>query len=115
MAIPDQPRPRYLYVAACYRRRESSAYHLLVTSDEEHDPETDAGAGAVIRLLAQASERRDWFVSDEAHRDEVRRTATRIGDEIHELSRYALAPIAAGAGAWAPTATDTRLWNDRVP
>lgn len=103
--------PRYLYSAACYTRRESSAYHLLVTSDEEHDPDSDAGAAAIIRLLAQTSERRDWFVDDAAYRDEVRRTGARIGEEYHEVRRYALAAVLSGAGAWAPATTDPRIWD----
>lgn len=102
------PAPRFLYVAACYDRRESSAYHLLVISDEEHDPEADAGAAAIIRLLAQASERRDWFVGDDAFRDEVRLAHRRIGDELHELSRYALAVVL----GWTPITTDARIWDD---
>ena len=86
-AMPD-PVPRFLYVASCYSASDASAYHLLVTSDEEHDPLTDAGSAAIVRLLAQVSERRDWFTTDDAYREEVRRTDTRIGDEIHELLRY---------------------------
>ncbi len=115
MDTSDPSVPRYLYVAACYSRRESSAYHLLVTSNEEHDPDTDAGTVAIVRLLAQASERRVWFASDEAFRDEVRRTYERISDEIHDLSRYALPKLASGTEAWAPASTDLRIWNDARP
>ena len=78
--IGTYPRiPRYLYVAACYSERDASAYLLLVTSDEEHDPDDEAGSAAIVRLLAQASERRDWFTTDDAYREEMRRTAGRIG------------------------------------
>lgn len=107
--------PRFLYVAACYTRRDSSAYHLLVTSEEEYEPETVSGSGAIIRLLAQASERRDWFANDAGFRDEVRLTGARIGDEYHELHRYALAAVLAGTGAWAPQATNPRIWGDSAP
>lgn len=107
--------PRFLYVAACYTRRDSSAYHLLVTSEEEYDLETVPGAGAIICLLAQASERRDWFANDAGFRDEVRLTGARIGDEYHELRRYALAAVLVGTGAWAPQATDPRIWGDNAP
>lgn len=107
--------PRFLYVAACYDQCESTAYHLLVTSDEEHDPETDAGIAAIVRLLAQASEQRDWFVSDAAYRAEVRVTGARIGDELHSVVRYRLASRAAGTGAWAPETTDATIWGDTTP
>lgn len=100
-----RPLPRYLYVAASYDRHESTAYHLLVTSDEEHDPETDAGIAAIVRLLAQASERHDWFVSEVAFRAEVRATATRIHDETHDVVRYRLVAVTAGTGAWASETT----------
>lgn len=104
-----RPLPRYLYVAACYDRHEAAAYHLLVTSDEEHDPETDAGIAAIGRLLAKASERRDWFVSDAAYRAELRVTGARIGDEPHSVVRYRLTAIAAGTGAWSPESTDADI------
>lgn len=110
-----RPIPRFLYVAACYDGRESTAYHLLVTSDEEHDPEADAGIAAIVRLLAQASERRDWFVSDAAFCAEVRATRARIGDELHGLVRYRVAALASGAGAWTPETTDVDIWDDTVP
>ncbi len=55
MAGTPNPIPRFLYVASCYSVSDASAYHLLVTSDEEHDPLTDAGRAAIIRLLAQTS------------------------------------------------------------
>ena len=104
--------PRFLYVAACYSASDSTAYHLLVTSDEEHDPQDDAGSAAIIRLLAQASERRDWFTTDDAYRAEVRRTAARIGEEIHELLRYSLPAIASASGAWIPQLADATIWGD---
>lgn len=112
MDNPATHPPRFLYVAACYGRQESTAYCLLLTSDEEHDPETAEGSAAIVRLLAQASERRDWFVSDEAFRDEVRLTSRRIGDEYHQLDRYTLASVLSGTGAWAPIATDPNLWAE---
>lgn len=110
-----RPLPRFLYVAACYDRRKSTAYHLLVTSDEEHDPETEAGIAAIIRLLAQASERRDWFVSDAAYRAEVRATGARISDELHDVVRYRLAAVTAGTGAWVPETADASIWGDTTP
>lgn len=102
------PSRRFLYVAACYNGEASSAYHLLVTSDEEHAPDTDAGAAAIVRLLAQASERRDWFVGDDAYREEVRLTYRRIGDELHELRRYALSAVL----GWGPVASNADIWGD---
>lgn len=110
MGATGSSAPRFLYVAACYDGRESSAYSLLVTSDEEHDPESDDGAAATIRLLTQASERRDWYASDEAFREGARATYDRISAEIHELSRYAPAAVFAAAGAWTPAATDDAVW-----
>lgn len=107
----NTPLPRFLYVAACYDRHTSSAYHLLITSNEEHDPETEEGAAAVTRLLAQASERREWFTGDEVFREEVRATFARIAEEIHGLSRYTLAAIVAATDAWTPTATDDAIWR----
>lgn len=103
--------PRYLYVASCYNASDASAYHLLVTSDEEYDPLTDAGSTAIVRLLAQASERRDWFTTDDAYRQEVRRTAARIGDEIHELLCYSLPGIMSAADAWTPETADVSIWG----
>lgn len=110
MVTKHPPVPRYLYIAACYSEREASAYHLLVTSDEEHDPDDEAGNVAIVRLLAQASERRDWFTTDDAYRGEVRHTAGRIGEEIHELLRYSLPEMASAAGAWLPVTTDDNIW-----
>lgn len=110
--IPSSTTPRFLYVAACYDSGESSAYYLLVTSDEEHDLESDEGAVSAMRLLAQASERRDWYVSDEAFREGVRATYARISAEIHELGRYSLATIVSAAGAWTPAATDPAIWRE---
>lgn len=104
--------PSFLYVASCYSARESTAYHLLVTSDEEHNPLEEPGSTAIIRLLAQASERRDWFTTDDAYREEVRRTAERIGGEIHELLRYSLPDIASAIGAWVPETTDANIWGE---
>lgn len=112
MTATHPPVPRYLYVAACYSERDASAYHLLVTSDEEHNPDDDAGSAAIVRLLAQASERRDWFTTDEAYREEVFRTAGRIGDELHELLRYSLPGVASATGAWLPVAADDRIWGE---
>ena len=106
------PIPRFLYVAACYNASDASAYHLLVTSDEEHDPQDDAGSAAIVRLLAQASEQRDWFTTEDAYREEVRRTAGRIGEEIQELLRYSLPGMASATGAWLPVTTDDRIWGD---
>ena len=105
------PIPRYLYVAACHSERDASAFHLLVTSGEEHDPDDEAGNVAIVRLLAQASERRDWFTTDDAYRWEVRRTAERIGAEIHELLRYSLPEMASAAGTWLPVTTDDHIWG----
>ena len=112
MAETRNPIPRFLYVASCYSASDASAYHLLVTSDEEHDPLTDAGSTATIRLLAQASERRDWFTTDAAYRAEVRRTADRIGEEIHELTRFSLPDVLSATGAWTPEVTNTSSWGD---
>ena len=103
--------PRFVYVAACYSASESTAYHLLVASDEEHAPLEEAGSTAIIRLLAQASERRDWFTTDDAYREEVRQTAARIGAEMHELLRYSLPGIASATGAWVPEKTDADIWG----
>ena len=105
------PIARYLYVAACYSERDASAYHLLVTSDEGHDPDDEAGNVAIVRLLAQASERRDWFTTDNAYHEEVRCTAGRIGTEIHELLRYSLPEMASAAGTWLPVTTDDHIWG----
>jgi hypothetical protein len=112
MATTSLPIPRFLYVAACYNAGDASAYHLLVTSDEEHDPQDDAGSAAIVRLLAQASERRDWFTTEDAYREEVRRTAGRIGEEIQELLRYSLPGMASATGAWLPATTDDSIWGD---
>ncbi len=112
MAETPNSTPRFLYVASCYSASDASAYHLLVTSDEEHDPLTDAGSAAIIRLLAQASERRDWFTTDDAYRAEVRRTADRIGKEIHELTRLSLPDVLSATGAWTPEVTDANIWGD---
>ncbi len=112
MATTPLPIPRFLYVAACYSASDASAYHLLVTSDEEHDPHDDAGSAAIVRLLAQASERRDWFTTDDAYREEVRRTAGRIGEELHELLRYSLPSMASATGAWLPAMTDDYIWGE---
>ncbi len=106
------PIPRFLYVASCFSERDATAYHLLVTSDEEHDPQDGAGSAATVRLLAQASERRDWFTTDDAYREEVRRTAVRIGEELRELLRYSLPGMASATGAWLPATTDDRIWGD---
>ncbi len=111
MAETPDPTPRFLYVASCYSASDASAYHLLVTSDEEHDPLTDVGSTATIRLLAQASERRDWFTTAEAYREEVRQTAVRISAEMHELLRYSLPGMASATGAWVPETTDADIWG----
>ena len=103
--------PRFLYVASCYSASESTAHHLLVTTDEEHDPQDDAGSAAIVRLLAQASERRDWFTTEDAYREEVRRTAARITAELHELLRYSLPGMASATGAWVPETTDANIWG----
>lgn len=112
MAETPNPIPRFLYVASCYSASDASAYHLLVISDEEHDPLSDAGSAAIICLLAQASERRDWFTTDAAYRAEVRRTADRIGEEIHELTRFSLPDVVSASGAWTPEVTDANIWGD---
>ena len=111
MDIAAARTPRFLYVASCYNARESTAYHLLVTSDEEHSPLEELGSTAIVRLLAQASERRDWFTTDDAYREEVRRTAARIGAEIHELLRYSLPGMASATDAWLPETTDANIWS----
>ena len=111
--IGTYPRiPRYLYVAACYSERDASAYLLLVTSDVEHDPDDEAGSAAIVRLLAQASERRDWFTTDDAYREEMRRTAGRIGAELHELLRYSLPAMVSAIDAWLPVTTDDNIWGN---
>ena len=87
MATTQIPIPRFLYVAACY-------------------------SAAIVRLLAQASERRNWFTNEDAYREEVRRTAGRIGEELQELLRYSLSGVVSATGAWRPAATDDRIWGD---
>lgn len=104
--------PRFLYVASCYSAGDASAYHLLVTSDEEHDPETDAGSAAIVRLLAQTSERRDWFTTADAYREEVRQAVGWIEEELHELQRYSLPAVVGATGAWTPQTTDADIWGD---
>ena len=76
-----QPHPSPSRASSTSRRataRDASTYHLLVTSDEQHEPQDDAGSAALARLLAQASERRDWFTTEDAYREEVHRTRTHV-------------------------------------